>query len=496
MSLTSVHIVALGCARNDVDSEELAARFADAGFALVPREEDAEVIVVNTCGFIDAAKQESIDEILAAAELKEQGKVKTVIAAGCLAERYGSALAGSLPEADAVVGFEGYGAITDTVRTLLSGGHVGAHAPQDRRLIPLTPIEPRTRQQGHAEIGSGIEKRQPLVAPTARFLPTRVRLSNSPTAPLKIATGCDRRCAFCAIPAFRGGLVSRTPEEIVAEAQWLADQGVRELFLVSENTTSYGKDRGEVDALPRLLAALAEVDVEWVRLSYLQPAEVKPSLIEAIASIPTVVPYFDLPFQHASKTVLKSMRRFGDPESFLGLLDRIRDAIPTAGIRSNVIVGFPGEKQTDVATLVDFLGEARLDAVGVFAYSDEEGTEAATLEGHLDEEEIAARTSEVSQWADTVTALTADSRIGQDIEVLVDGVDEDDTMGDDQEETYASGDLRDAGHVGEDAATLVGHSAQQGPEDGRTFLRGRPDLVGRIINARIASTVGVDWFLR
>jgi ribosomal protein S12 methylthiotransferase RimO len=481
-----LHIVPLGCARNDVDSEELAARFADSGFTLVSQPEDAEVVVVNTCGFIDAAKQESIDEIMAASELKEQGKVKTVIATGCLAERYGSQLADSLPEADAVVGFEGYSDIANTVRALLAGGHVDAHVPQDRRLIPLTPIESHTRTSPHVltpHITEQTLRVSPvgtdhIPLPTPPWLPTRTRLSDSPTAPLKIATGCDRRCAFCAIPAFRGGLVSRPPEEIIVEAKWLADQGVRELFLVSENTTSYGKDRGDLDALPRLLACLSEVDVDWVRLSYLQPAEVKPSLIDAIASTPKVVPYFDLPFQHASKTVLKRMRRFGDYDSFLTLLDRIRMAIPNVGVRTNVIVGFPGEKESDVATLLDFLGEARLDAVGVFAYSDEEGTEGATLDGHLDEEEIAARTSEVSQWADTVTALQAESRIGQDVEILIDGVDEDDTLG------------RQGASI-----SLVGHAAQQGPEDGRTFLRGTPDQRGHIVKAPIVSTEGVDWFL-
>jgi len=454
--MTTLNIVSLGCARNEVDSEELAARFAAAGFDLVDDETEAEVVVVNTCGFIEAAKAESIDEILGAAQLKGQGRVRTVVAAGCMAERYGQELAASLPEADAVIGFDGYDQIADTVRQVMAGGHARSHEPADRRrLLPISPVQ---RAIDPAKV--------PGWVPSAR-----TRLNGSPMAPLKIASGCDRKCAFCAIPSFRGAFQSRLPEDICREAAWLATQGVRELFLVSENTTSYGKDL-QITLEP-LLRQLSGVDgIDWIRLSYLQPAEVRPSLIDAVASIDKVLPYFDLPFQHASGPVLKRMRRFGDAESFLGLLDTIRTSLPDAGIRTNVIVGFPGETEADVEILKDFLGQARLDAVGVFAYSDEEGTEGAGLDGHLDLDEINARTADVSAFADTVTAIRAGERIGEEVEVLIESMDE---------------------------GTYVGRARQQGPEDGRTWIRTfappAQSPIGQIRAGTIAETDGVDWVI-
>ena len=214
----------------------------------------------------------------------------------------------------------------------------------------------------------------------------RRRLSAGVVAPLKIASGCDRRCSFCAIPSFRGAFVSRRPPEILAEARWLASQGVRELFLVSENSTSYGKDLGNLRLLEEVLPDLAATEgIERVRISYLQPAELRPGLIEVIASTPGVADYFDLSFQHASGPVLRAMRRFGDRERFLDLLDQIRELSPRAGVRSNFIVGFPGETAADLAELELFLGSAGLDAIGIFGYSDEDGTEAASRPGKLDE---------------------------------------------------------------------------------------------------------------
>jgi len=374
-----------------------------------------------------------------------------VVAVGCLAERYGSELATALPEADAIIGFDGYDQIAATVRTVLAGGRPAPHRPRDRRSRPALPLVERS------------------TAPAAPWLPSRLRLDNSPVAPLKIASGCDRRCTFCAIPAFRGAFVSRASAEIVAEADWLAHQGVKELFLVSENTTSYGTDVAQPRALAELLARLAEADgIVRIRLSYLQPAEVKPWLIDAIANTDKVAPYFDLPFQHAAGAVLRRMGRFGDATSFLDLIARIRATVPLAGIRSNVIVGFPGETEGDIEALIEFLGAADLDAVGVFGYSDEEGTEAATLDGQLDQAEIDARAGEVRQLADTFTAARAADRIGQMVEVLV-GADEDG---------------RPAGHAG-----------QQGPEDGRSYLTSGEAEPGRLVTGRIGGADGVDWLV-
>jgi ribosomal protein S12 methylthiotransferase RimO len=461
----ALHLAGLGCARNDADSEELAARFAAAGFDLVGSAEAAEVVVVNTCGFIEAAKQESIDTLLAAADLKQSGHLKAVVAAGCLAERYGAELADALPEADAVVGFDGYADIARTVQGLLSGGPApSVHAPRDRRL--LLPLAPAERSSHAAPAGPPTSAAPALTSAAPPFL--RRRLNTGPSAPLKIATGCDRRCAFCAIPFFRGAFQSRPAADIVSEARWLAGEGVKELFLVSENTTSYGKDLGRPDALPRLLRELGVVDgVEWIRLSYLQPAEVRPGLIDAIAGTPKVVPYFDLPFQHAARHLLRRMRRFGDAASFLTLIAQIRQAAPDAGIRTNVIVGFPGETEADLQELADFLAAADLDAIGVFGYSDEEGTEGAGLAGHLSEAEIADRAGEIAALADVVTAERSRRWVGRTVDVLVEAADE---------------------------AGWRGRTPAQGPEaDGETFLEPAAGLApGVIARAVIRDTDGVD----
>ncbi len=401
-------LVTLGCARNEVDSEELAARLEAGGWRLADDAQDADVVLVNTCGFIQAAKQESIDELLGAA-----ASGKPVVAAGCLAERYGSGLAEALPEAQ-ILSFDDYEDISARLDAIAAGERWAAHEPRDRRrLLPLTPTErpaSSARQPGHsviADLPAG-------VAPASGPRVLRRRLGGSVVAPLKIASGCDRRCTFCAIPAFRGAFVSRRPEDLIAEAGWLAVHGARELLLVSENSTSYGKDLGDLRLLESLLPKLAAVEgIGRVRVSYLQPAEVRPGLIEVLAGTPGVAPYFDLSFQHASGPVLRSMRRFGDQERFLGLLEQVRQAAPEAGVRSNFIVGFPGETEADLQELQDFLAEARLDAIGVFGYSDEDGTEAASLPGQLPAEEIAARLEELAGLADELMAERAAERIGE-----------------------------------------------------------------------------------
>ena len=286
-----------------------------------------------------------------------------MVAVGCLAERYGKQLADELPEADAVLGFDSYQDIGDRLRTILGGGHVEAHVPADRRLLlPLTPVE---RQAG-ARRGAGARRRRTItdlpdgLAPASGPRTLRRRLGDGPSAPLKLASGCDRRCSFCAIPSFRGAFLSRRPADILAEARWLAEQGVREVVLVSENSTSYGKDLGDLRLLETLLPELAAIDgLDWVRVSYLQPAELRPSLVTALATTPKVVPYFDLSFQHSAPGVLRRMRRFGDTDRFLELLATIRELVPAAGARSNFIVGFPGETEEDYAELERFLTRGR-----------------------------------------------------------------------------------------------------------------------------------------
>ncbi|MCU1601388.1 MAG: ribosomal protein methylthiotransferase [Frankiales bacterium] len=319
-------LVTLGCARNEVDSEELAGRLDAAGWELT--DEAPDVVVVNTCGFVESAKKDSIDTLLAAGDTGAK-----VVAVGCLAERYGKELADQLPEADAVLGFDSYADLSTHLQTVLAGGHIEAHTPSDRRLLlPISPVE----RQEPAAFSVGIPGH--AGGPTV----LRKRLDDSPVAPLKLASGCDRRCSFCAIPSFRGAFVSRRPSDVIAEARWLADHGVQELVLVSENSTSYGKDLGDLKLLETLLPELARI-VPRVRLSYLQPAEMRPTLVEVLTRTPGVAPYFDMSFQHSSASVLRRMRRFGGTDAFLTLLRQVRDLDPEAGVRSNVIVGFPGE---------------------------------------------------------------------------------------------------------------------------------------------------------
>nr|WP_232676107.1 30S ribosomal protein S12 methylthiotransferase RimO [Nocardioides sp. R-C-SC26] len=446
-------MLTLGCARNEVDSEELAGRLAADGFELVQDPADADTVVVNTCGFVEQAKKDSVDALLEASDLKESGRPRAVVAVGCLAERYGAELASSLPEADAVLGFDDYEDIAGRLRSVLAGEQLHPHTPQDRRL--LLPISPADRQAEGA----------PVVAP-------RARLESGPLAPVKLASGCDRRCTFCAIPMFRGSFVSRRPSDVIAESRWLASsEGVRELFLVSENSTSYGKDLGDLRLLETMLPELTAIDgVERVRVSYLQPAETRPGLIEAIATTPGVVPYFDLSFQHASGPVLRRMRRFGDAESFLALLERVRDLSPHAGVRSNIIVGFPGETEADLQVLCDFLVEARMDVTGVFGYSDEDGTEAASFNDKVDEDEVLARVQHVSSLVEELTAQRAEERIGEHVEVLVESVED---------------------------GVAEGRAEQQGPEvDGITRLTATvgpvPWRVGDLVPAVVVSTEGID----
>ncbi len=478
-------MVTLGCARNEVDSEELAARLAEGGWQLADEADDAAVVLVNTCGFIQAAKQESIDVLLAAA-----AGGAPVVAAGCLAERYGAGLAEAMPEAQ-VLGFDDYEDIAARLDAVAAGVRWPAHEPRDRRrLLPLAPADrPGSAAQlpGHGQqagpvpdLGAGsdldvvpdlgvVPDLPPGIAPASGPRVLRRRLGGGPVAPLKIASGCDRRCTFCAIPAFRGAFVSRRPADLLAEASWLAEHGARELLLVSENSTSYGKDLGDLRLLESLLPRLAAVPgICRVRVSYLQPAEVRPGLVAVLAGTPGVASYFDLSFQHASATVLRSMRRFGDGDRFLQLIDQIRALAPDAGIRSNFIVGFPGESEADVAELHDFLAVAQLDAIGVFGYSDEDGTEAARLGGQLPEDEIATRVDELAALADELMAERASARIGSRVDVLID-------------EVLADG-------------SYLGRAEHQAPEvDGATEVHSERRLaVGDLLPAVVTDSDGVD----
>ena len=451
----TVALVTLGCARNETDSEELAGRLAADGWQLVSDPALAEIAVINTCGFIESAKKDSVDALIQAHSLKGNGVTKAVVAVGCMAERYGNELATAMPEADAILSFDDYKDISARLTTIIDGGKITTHIPRDRRtLLPIAPAERADKKAA--------DMSTPL--PIGGVL--RKRLDNAPIAPLKIASGCDRRCSFCAIPYFRGSFISRRPTEIIDEAKWLADTGVSELYLVSENTTSYGKDLGDLKLMEKILPDLAKIDgIKRIRLSYLQPAEVRPSLLQAMVSVDKVVPYFDLSFQHANGELLRSMRRFGDGEKFLHLITQIRALNPAAGIRSNFIVGFPGETDAHFMDLIEFLSQAQLDAIGVFGYSDEDKTEGQTLSNKVAPELITERVNELSTLVDELITQRAEARIGEKVRVLI-----------------------------EDEAEQEGRADHQGPDvDGSTFVKSRSKYrVGEYVDAVVSEAVGVD----
>jgi ribosomal protein S12 methylthiotransferase len=446
----SVALITLGCSRNEVDSEEVAGQLAAQGWTIVSDPAEADAVLVNTCGFVDVAKKDSIDTLLAASEARPAGQ--RVIAIGCLADRYGGALGASMPELDAVLSFDDYPTIHESLEQVIAGSPITAHVPRDRRL-PIAPID-----------------REP-----AGWQPVllRHRLAGGPVAPVKLATGCDRRCSFCAIPRFRGSFRSRPPADIAAEVALLAADGVREVVLVSENSTSYGKDLGDIRALEQLLPQLdSQGLVARIRVAYLQPAEIRPGLLEIMAKTPSVANGFDISFQHASPNVLRRMRRFGSGEAFLDLIDQIRALAPDAGIRSNVIVGFPGETEDDLAQLVEFLEAAGLDAIGVFGYSNEDDTEAASFPDQLSDSLIAERVAQVSTLAQQLMEQRAIDRIGSSGVVLVESTEIDDELG----------------------QVAIGRCAHQNPDDSATIVL-CPDAlpaIGSFIEVEITDVRGLD----
>jgi ribosomal protein S12 methylthiotransferase len=530
----SVAIVTLGCGRNEVDSDQLAGLFHREGSRIVADPAVADVVLVNTCTFIAPAKQESIDTVLEACQLKEDGRARAVLVVGCMAQRYPQELAEAIPEADAIVGFDGYADLPGVVDDVLAGrirarvvgvgdAHPGSRAV--RRDLPLvavgsapavevpssgttpTPTRPDTstlalglsvaelppeapRTDLAATVQDGLD-RVPASGP--RFpvrLPVAAGGAARPWSYLKIASGCDRLCTFCAIPSFRGRFRSRPLDELVAEAVWLTEQGARELVLVSENTTSWGKDLpGGRELQPTLLRELAAIDgLERLRLMYLQPAELTTSLLEAMADEPKVASYFDLSLQHVSGPVVRRMARSGDHERFGALIERIRDLDPSAVFRSNFIVGFPGETEEDVAVLERFLEEHLLDWVGLFAFSSEDGTPSADMPDQVPESLTAERLARVSELQERLADEAARRFVGRQLDVTVQEVIEDE-------------DGQPPGAPPAAPLTLA-RSYREAPDtDGEIQLvdgDGRAvDLpVGRTLTATVVDTVGVDLVAR
>ena len=450
----AVAVVTLGCGRNDVDSDQVAGSLVAAGLQIVAEPDEADLVLVNTCTFIAPARQDSVDTVLAACDLD-----KPVLVIGCMAQRYGEELAEALPEVAGVLGFADYPRLPAIVQTVLAGGTVADAAAQAatapaRRSLPLLMSAGSTAPVA------------PDAPPTATF-PVRT-VPHGPWAYLKIAGGCDRVCTFCTIPSFRGRYASRPLDELLAEARWLVEQGVRELVCVSENTTSWGKDfpggrRNQVD----LIRGFESIDgLERVRLLYLQPAEIIPELLDTMADSPVVAGYYDLSLQHASASVLSRMARSGSPERFLSLIGSIRERDPGAVFRSSFITGFPGESDDDVEALETFLRDARLDWTGFFTFSVEDGTPSATMADQVPAAEAAARRDHLVEVAEAIAEEATAAFVGRDLQVLVEERDGEDT---------------------------VGRSYRESPEtDGEIRLVGCEIPIGRMVPVRVVGASGVD----
>jgi ribosomal protein S12 methylthiotransferase len=410
-----IGVVSLGCPKNLVDSEVMLGLTEQAGHVITHDAAEADVLIVNTCAFIDRAKQESIDTILEMAQHKEGGACRRLVVTGCLAERYRDELQEQIPEIDAVLG-------TGEVEAIVSAVEGGA---PDVRPTPVT-LFARHTSGAVVERGAMAARHRGAThdLPTYLYDAATPRRLTTPGhyAYVKIAEGCDYNCAFCIIPRLRGPYRSRSITSVVEEAKRLADRGVKELLLVSQDTTFYGVDRRERHALAQLLRALNAIDgLHWIRLLYLYPTTITAPTIDAIAECDKVAKYIDLPLQHASDAVLKRMRRPGSRRSYEALLTGLRERIPGVTLRTTLIAGFPGETEADVDELAGFLETVQFDHVGVFTYSEEEGTAAADLPDDVPARTKTARQRRLMQLQKTIVSRRLADRIGQEVEVLVDG---------------------------------------------------------------------------
>jgi len=406
-----IGLISLGCPKNLVDGEVMLGLAQRAGHELTPDAGDADVLIVNTCAFIDRAKQESVDAILEMAELKKASPSRRLVVTGCLAERYRDELKDRIPEIDAVLG-------TGEVPQIVAALGNGAEAAMPPGVSTMTFHRP-VRPNGHQPLGARTELPTYIYdADTPRVLATPRHFAYA-----KIAEGCDYKCAFCIIPRLRGHYRSRPAESIVTEAHQLARAGVRELILISQDTTFYGIDRHERGALARLLRQLNAVDgIEWIRLLYLYPTTIDDAMLDAMAECEKVVKYIDLPLQHASDGVLKRMRRPGTRASYERLLGRIRERVPGATLRTTFIVGFPGETDADVDELSGFLDAVQLDHVGIFTYSHEEGTAAEAMDDDVPGRVKKQRRDRLMRQQKRIVRAAQRRRIGERVRIMVDGV--------------------------------------------------------------------------
>ncbi len=430
-----VHLTTLGCPKNQVDSELMLGMLGAAGVPIAERAEDAECLIVNTCAFIDRARQESVNMILELAQLKEGGRCRSLIVTGCLTQRYGREILDEMPEVDAILGTSELTRIVDLVRQAAGRQDWATSAPPGYLYDASTP----------------------------RLLASRV-----PYAYVKIAEGCDMGCTFCAIPQFRGRHRSRPPADVVAEVEALERRGIREAILVSQDTLAYGKDRPGEGDIGDLLLALSGTAMPWIRPMYLHPAHVNDRLIDKLARA-RIVPYLDMPVQHGDDGILRAMRRAVTARRMKEIVRAFRDAIPDLTLRTTVLVGFPGEAESAFRNLLDFVEEVRFERLGVFTYSPEEGTPAIGLPGEVPREVAEERAAIVQEHQDRIAFDRATALQGTVQQVLVDGASED------------------------PAFAWEGRMAGQAPEiDGVVYLRGTGTAAGRFETVRITEVEGYE----
>lgn len=443
--MPKVSLINLGCAKNEVDSEEMLGLLAEGGYTIEYSHDPSsvsdqtDVVVINTCGFIDAAKEESVNTILEALARKSRGEIKKVVVAGCLAQRYSKELAAEMPDVDAFLGTGQIGSISDIVGQSL--------------------IRPEQMMQ--------IAEK-----PHHRWLdkPTRARIGSPWTAYLKISEGCDHACTFCAIPSFRGGHVSKPIEKIIEEAANLASQGVRELNLIAQDSTQYGYDLYGKMKLPELLKELSQVDdIHWIRLFYCYPSRVNRGVIDAIANTPKVCHYIDMPLQHADNEMLRAMRRPMSYDGYIKLLSDFRAAVPDVSIRTTFIVGFPGETKEHFATLERFVEEAQFDRVGVFEYSVEDGTPSGAMEPKVPSRTKRARKDSLMKRQQAISLACNARWEGRELEVLIEG------------------------RSPIDPTTAIGRSFRDALEiDGQVFVRKCTALPGTFVRTKVVEARPYD----
>ena len=430
-----VGLVSLGCPKNQVDAEHIVYNLREEGYEIIPDAALADVAVINTCGFIESAKQEAIDTILEFCTLKSEGRIKAVIVTGCLAERYKAEIRSELPEVDAVVGLGANELLGEIIKKVLAGETADMSGDKYSLIIDARRI-----------------------------------VSTETFAYLKIAEGCDNRCTYCAIPSIRGRLRSRKLESIVDEAKWLAKVGFKELILVAQDTTVYGLDLYGKPMICELLRELCKIDgLKWIRTLYSYPERITDELIELIASEEKLVKYLDIPIQHCNDRILKRMNRKSTKAELVSLVKKLRERIPGVILRTTLIAGFPGETEEEFEELCEFVNEMKFDRLGCFAYSQEEGTPAALLPDQLDEEEKRRRADTVTETQMLISDRQSEERVGKDMEVVVEGWDK-------------------------WAECYFGRSYAEAPEiDGKIFFTSdSPRTVGEYVKVHIDGTMDYD----